>query len=892
MPKSKILLKDPQKKKKSHKVPILHSIEAFSSTPSLKILTQPSTGRSAALTRDTQSQASSPNTIREELRSGQLSPSSRDSLKIENLLKYSLKRFKNEKLELAKIKEFTELWKNKRKKKIQDYNLNTRIENKCKSFFKGLRPKTAWESPTAKERTLQTPQVLSKHTATSSLERRANIGLEYYQLKSPRNTTPKNLQIAKKSIKPEKPVESKKKITEFIKKKRKERLKKLKKSKELEEENEIKRLAELMKLERKTKQLMKPQKKSQNSKLIIKKLLKKSKSKKSLKKIDEVPEILNKKSFCYSEDEEVQNIMQIRKLSPVDQEVNEGRQCMIFADSSDQTSQNISKDKLTQIAEKRVKSEELSLLGSSSMPIIELKSVSNDTSSDHSEKKQFFQRVESTRTRLNSPESRKKSKSLAKLMIFLKKQLRKTMKLPFNLLKYFKLISLTNSELSYCLRSVEGKTDLKSTKKFELDEMLNKYIQPQVDSEELEKIWERLEFKSLDSQGESNTLKIKERLSECKTQKLFLEPEESTMRQLNHTESKFDLPYIEELSPVSAEKPNFVDWKNEPLLEVKSQDEPVKARFVKKEDIYIQDEGSYLDEKVSNKELSVLSSPEFEEIEEFSSIKKKFFDAKIEAFVNPFDSYESNLSLDEENLIERVFDLLFNDLYLDAVHETAKNLCEKNDLKLVGNFKILVRSNDFFTKDEAVRMYIEQAWGRICLNEVKKLFDNQDLYLEQLGNCRLTPAEHFFRSVMIPTDKNVMDYANIIHNKMIDAFMKFELFSLFNKLCPPPWKAGMLNARKIDFESFIHIIIFNATELCKIASGKIPTLDMIKEDGLIDEDTLQSAREQGLESILAFDIEHDESDWIDYNEEEQIELFNISDFILHDLIEEMQILIS
>ena len=876
MHKPKNPFKSIQKKKRPSKVPILLYPEPFSSTPSLKILTQPSTGRSAAMTRDTHSHTSSPNTAREDFRSIQPSPSLRDSLKIDDLLKYSLKRFKSEKLELAKIKEFAELWKNKRKKKIQEYNLNTRIENKGKTSWKGLRPKTAWESPTAKDRSLQTPQVLSKHTATTSIERRANIGLEHYQLKSPRNTTPKNLQVAKKAPKDDNKEKSKKKIADFIKKKRKERKKNLKKTKEQEEENEIKRLAELMKLERITKKLMKPLKKSKKPKIIEKKIIKKCKSKKVIEKCEDIPEILNKRSICYSEDEEVLNIMQVRKLSSVDHEVNAGRQCIIFADSSEQISHDKSKDRISQLIEKRVKSEDLSLVVSSSMPIIELKSISNDTSSELSEKKLIFQRPESARLRANSKESKKKSQSLVKLLSQVKKLVNNSVKMPFVLLKYHKLSGLTYSELSYCLKNTFNKTELHSIKKFDLDKILNEYIQPQEDCKDLEDIWEKLEnLNSIDK-----TSKIK----------LFKEPSknELNLELAIDSENSLNEHGLSLVFESSDEVPIAIFNNGKPLPLVTLVEEPKKSSFINTEEILIQDERSSISDKVSGKESSFLVTPESEEIEEFSSISKQCISVKADIFINPFNTSESTLLFEEDEIVERVIYFLIKDLYLNAVHAAVSESYSKYNLQLLEKIKIVVRNNDFFTCEEAVKQHIVQAWNQISLKQVKVLFSNQDLFLEQLGNCRMTPAEHFLKSISIPICKNTMEYAVIIHNKMIDDFIKFELFKAFEIFCPSPWKSGVFISNKINFEELIQFILKSAGKLCKVTAGQIPTIEMVKSDGFVDEDLLQSAREQGLENILACDIELEEHSWSDYSVEEQVSLFELADFIFSSLIEEIK----
>ena len=141
-------------------------------------------------------------------------------------------------------------------------------------------------------------------------------------------------------------------------------------------------------------------KKSVKKKEKFSKKLKKCKSKINLK---ENKRKKIQKSECFSEDEEVFNIMQVRKTMNPAENLREGRECAIFGNFSNQHSNEI--ENATEIAnkvlEKREKNKDPSVIASSSMPIIELRSV-NDSSSDISEKKEtIMNKLEELKTRMN-----------------------------------------------------------------------------------------------------------------------------------------------------------------------------------------------------------------------------------------------------------------------------------------------------------------------------------------------------------------------------------------------------------------------------------------------------------------------------------------------------------
>jgi hypothetical protein len=895
MNKCKSSLKDLVKKKKIYKVPDI----PLSCTPSIKILNQATTGRSTAPTRDSQSYASSPHTARDDLRSFQASPFSKD-VKINTLLKESLKRFKSQKLELAKIKEFAEKWKKSRKKKLQDFNQVTRSENKVKSNSKTTRARTAWESP---DRPLETPQMISRQSGP--LDRRANIGLEFYNLRSPRNTTPKNLQEARKSAKKKesqpffkkdedvRPQGLKRKIADFMKKKRKERIKNQKKVKEFEEENEIKRLAQLMKVERAAKLMVKKKK-------VLKVKKNKKKDEKKIVKVDKVSdgnsEMNKRESFCYSVDEEVLNIMQVRKLEEVSGEVNTGRQCMIFADMS----QTLTADKIdtTEIVKKIIgkhaKSEEISKVISCSMPIIELKSISNESSSNQSEKI-LLKRVEKMRKRLKSPEILgKPEKNPSRLVHSLQKLLRKRKKRIFLQIRSFKGLSFnfsSENQKQSQFNSLERKQ--------ELDEILNKYIQSRETSEDLEKIWEKIEIncKVLENDDLSKTCKPPEeaKLSEgsnMETMKKVLSFESgSFVKPEENDDIDSFLSIVSESSEDQAEHVFF--YSSKPLQAVSPQTEPVKMQ---QDEIFIE-EGKSLNEGKSiiedfspQKESSFIVTPESEEVEEFSSVNS----FKVTSFsVRPFNTRDSSFVLTEEEVVEGAIFYLVNFLFQETLEDEVFEDFKKKNFQLLGNKASVIQDLCFFTSEFGVKQTSKKIWLSINEDLLKNLIFDPSFHLFNLGNFRekLADSEKFLKKTLISFEDSDIGYSRI-HNKAIFDLINLYLRKIRIERNPSPWKIGKFFIEKWNFDEIIQDFLKWTQDFCRVCSGKIPTNDMILMDGSLDEDLLQSVREQGLERILFFDIIESEPLWTDYETEEKMMIFDMADMVITDLIEEIESILA
>ena len=908
MNKCKTSCKELLKKKKIYKVPDLALAYPLSYTPSIKILSQVNTGRSTVPTRETQSYASSPHTAREDFRSFQTSPFPKDGIKIDNLLRHSLKRFKSQKLELAKIKEFAEKWKKSRKKKIQDYNQLTRSENKLKPSSKPSRAKTAWESPDHKDRPSETPQALSK--ATMPIDRRANIGLEFYNLKSPRNTTPKNLQETKKVQKKNLvEAQNKKKIADFIKKKRKQRLKEEKKIKENEEELEIKRLAQLMKVERAAKKNLKKKIKSHKVEKIGKSLKndegkkRKKELKKVLKVLEETHEEVKKNSICFSEDEEVQNIMQVRKLTENVNEVNNGRQCLIFGEASESIDglKVDTTDIVNKIMQGRVRSEDLSLVVSSSMPIIELKSISNESSSQLSEKVRL-QRVEKMIQKLKSQEILGKAeKNPTRLVKSLQKLLRKRKKRVFLSIKSFR--SCKPDSLSENLKtSLISQNHVQSPKE-ELDDVLNKYLQSREISEDLEKIWEKIEtnYKKIETFNKPEdlckTFKSGEGLnlnsegSILETMKILQVPSlenTSLIDQSEDNDQEIESPSL--LSIVSHSSELFEELLvfihlNQALDQIDFEPEPVFPFFFNKDLIFIEEGKSINEEFQGPKESSFILTPESEEIEEFSSVNN----FRTGDYVRPFNVSESTLMLDEEEIIEGTIHYLIKFIYLECVHAEVFEDFKLKNYQLLGNSPAVMQETCVFTSEYGIKQTSFKIWKSLNEDLLKSQIFDSKIHLFTLGNFpeNLKESEKIIQKALINYENPDFGFAKI-HNKCVFDLINSFLVLYRQEVNHPAWKLGKINEKTWNFNEMIKKFMKWGESFCRVCSGKIPTSDMVLPDGTLDEDLLQSVREQGLEQILYFDILEVEPSWIDYEQEENLMKTDVADIIVSDLIEEIE----
>lgn len=940
-------------------------INLNSRTPTLKIISNPINLQSFPILRETQSYASSPQHLIEEFKSIRPSPTPKEKCEIEALVKGSLKKFKSEKQELEKIKEIAKNWKETRKKKLEEYNVQTRIENKCKFKCETFRPRSAWGSPELKEPFYEEKHVCVRNSGLTLEKRRANIGLEYYNLKSPRNSTPKILQEKKEKCEKSKKFEEKKELEEFIMKKRKERKKVERVNKEKEEEEEFKRISQLVKVDRAAKKVLKKFKKIGKKKG---KILKRTKSKKKLLESSNDLNRINRRSRCYSEDEEVINIMQVRKLKTPEQNSREGRECVIFGNYS--SHQSDPSANITEIAnkvlEKHHKSQDFSKAASLSMPLIELKSISSDSSSDISEKKLDIQkRLEILKNRMKKAKGlANKSKNEVALEIDIGLDKLASWLKEFRLLGYFYSIKYFEKPEKYVetpqLSVVDMSKKLEqvknlSEKREELEAMLSKLASHQSASREgsvdMEKLWDNINltkntefFQSPEVLPPSTPVEDEVQMVRTSSGKPSNDPSYSIMDQLRKVhfpsteflsfgnigeatyEDLIDSPSLLSIvsNTSSEEYTSFVIFcpANLPCEKAKGLLEPIKPVFPTGCEILIDDgglsasiTGAVSEFTIAVKESESIATPEAEEIEEFSSIEFDFnFGQKKnptqvqEISMNPFNISET-LELDEDDIIAKVVLLLTKWVFSEAIHAVAYDEYKSVNFQLLGNALLILHQVEVRTGVSAVMNFVEKIWNFALRDEkdfvnimksqeltmkileiVSEYDSGKDLKIVPNGILELAESPSDL-SLSLSIGENVSAHVKA-HNKMIFDCLNEHLQKIWEKVSPPAWRVGVLFPQAIDVEKIVAEVNLAIRDNCVVAAGRIPSIAMIGENGVLDDTLLQKVRESGLSILLTQDIESKEKTWTNYEIDELQVQSDLAEIILELLLLETEQILS
>ena len=263
------------------------------------------------------------------------------------------------------------------KKQLQDLNKNTRAENYNRFRQEKFHPKYPWGTDERRITRVNDPKILKEAEELRKRRReerersksagRGRIGLDVLKLKRDHSKHQEEELPLKKP-----PKEKNKSILLFMKKQKKDRQKSREIQQERAREEENKRLLQLMELEKLTR--LHP-KRTKSSKASYKKYGKK----------DEAS--IEDSCINFSEDEEVMEILHgVRSATPDSYEIRpqinsfdykqSGRECMVFGvfpeSSSIETKGNITQI-VTDIVEKRVKTEESIPKASMTMPLADVK---------------------------------------------------------------------------------------------------------------------------------------------------------------------------------------------------------------------------------------------------------------------------------------------------------------------------------------------------------------------------------------------------------------------------------------------------------------------------------------------------------------------------------------
>lgn len=819
------------------------------------------------INRKTQSYASSPNYLSDLFKSYQSSPILKDSPRVEKLVKNTLKRFESEKADLEKIKEVALSFKESRQKKLKSYNLQTRIGNKVKSKVK--RPDNVWLSPEPKIFSLDSQKPKYRHPITSA-ERRANIGLEYFHLKSPRNLSPKDA----KEVKIQKCVgEGKKKgIEEYIKKKKKERVEKEKEIKRVTQENESKRVKLLVKIEKKAKNALKRNKKNRTKKKICPKIVPQS---------FEYAENKVKKRLFHSEDEEV-----FRIIHKNDSEKDDSHQLQNNDHRLKGThlSHGYDSSPLNSKLNVKLKTPKKSSEPNSKMPIVELLSVSHpsshSSSSELSEQKNLIQKqIKDIKFRLNS------------------------IKDPKNFPKTT-LLKAQNALKTVILKSI--------SEKFFLIKYFNEYIFNKLSresSEDMEKFWDKIEtFRSTEFLQDNDSISSLVPIDDgFKTSKQNSKrPSEENFEFFRKNSSGKSSVNICEVSHESSFNSLF-SWDEDKNIvfqrvsyyfqEVGDQSEPDKPEFSKLEkkeiEIFIDDASGSVKESLAynrdSGERSFLSTPEAEEVEEFNCADF-LIKIRVKEELDEASKLLDNLSYEE------TIDIILNELILEYLEETVKFEFTNTNFQLIGNNKCLVYDICVRTGVTAVLKFVEKLWAELDPIEISQQIADKSLHLNILLSFRQELKE-VYQSIVnqktlkklektINSDKEV-NQAVHFHNKAIFDTINEILLKISKEINPVPWKSGELNARGVELDKVFREVNSEVRRYCMVNAGRIANISFVNAEGVIDSELLQRVRENGLTCLLTAEIEQIEREWVDYEAEEHWTVDELSLFLLDELVFEV-----
>lgn len=854
---------------------------------------------SGVLNRKAKSYASSPHLITDYFRSHHSSPILKESPKIHKLVKNSLKKFKDEKVELEKIKEHALSWKQSRKKKLQKYNIKTRLENKAKvkSARFDFESKTndgidgvetadwpsSWNNGPAfisynpvfalnkVSENFNTNEGKIKKKSKSA-DRRANIGLEFFHLKTPKVLSPKNERVRKKSrekneikIKNEYKAKENKKLSKdtskkdiigFMERKRKERIVKNKQEKISQHENEVKRLKQLMKLEKEAKKVLKKKKlpKSLRSKFIPE----------SFERLKD-----KSKSICYSEDEEVIKIIHEKKsgsnTSAKNQDYIRIPVACIPSKPAKISSKSNPKMKL------RPKHSNPSEPNSSN-PIIELRSISRSSSSDLSEQKESLKkRIQDIKFRL--------------------KFFKDPMKIPTadvrkaqNLIG--KMIYRSVSENFFLIKHYENDKKRKSL----IESSLLSSNFSRHSSEDMEKIWDRLEFykpieflQDRDSLPPLTPIEEYGRLSKPNSKKpseeipMFLI---ESLKNINSCKGSIDIDevsqeYLDSSSKLSQDENIILEnvefkCKNLPLDYPIYQLEPEPYREKRKSDILIDDNS-----------VSVA-------FEGFGSFKDVDCIESLEEEIEEFDSVKVTAEAEESAIQEKVFTELSAIILYDLTYiEIEKDFNLKSSKKPEKQGQGFIEPN-VRTGVTSVCRLVEKIWLHLDpLTLMESIQDHLTSTPLQNSNLNLSLIPNSTLNFVSSDSPEPHTSPNLIHSQMVLDCVNSCLSNLVQETQPKFWQRGLMTSKSVDLDMIFRLVLKDIRKCSIINAGRIANISMINSDGVIDESLLQRIRENGLSAMLTGEIEDIEKEWVDYEADEISVSFEISDMVLSDLFTEL-----
>lgn len=235
-----------------------------------------------------------------------------------------------------------------------------------------------------------------------------------------------------------------------------------------------------------------------------------------------------------------------------------------------------------------------------------------------------------------------------------------------------------------------------------------------------------------------------------------------------------------------------------------------------------------------------------------------------------------------------VFHQVFQELLLNLAEEYEKNISNLGKSKVpIRHFNIFSSTvKHFLTDKDSLMRHLNRTLSdnnpEKIIKKIKKYWSNfnlifklDDFLLEKYRNF-----SYFLQSNSVRGDK----IKKIYRNFEIDVFN--EALSLtVNETVPKPWiyKFGC----EVNFEFLVREMKKILEKWVVIEAGKIPDASMLSCVGTLNEDILQTSRENNLEKIVALDMEEENELWVDLKYHETGLVLCLEDDILVDLIMEV-----
>lgn len=216
-----------------------------------------------------------------------------------------------------------------------------------------------------------------------------------------------------------------------------------------------------------------------------------------------------------------------------------------------------------------------------------------------------------------------------------------------------------------------------------------------------------------------------------------------------------------------------------------------------------------------------------------------------------------------------------------AVIAYAQGLFELS-IKNQGSFSSKVTEPLVQSPTEVLMVIQESEIGTFVLPQ----FTNRHPIIDSSVHLQLTQQK-----LQLQENTQVQE-AELIHSQMIfdtinEIHNKYKLYGA--KGLPLPWsnKSRSVQKQPISPQELVKNTLFEIKRSCALRMGVIPTGEMVIFNGTLDQELVDTLREESMGKALAEDLEAAEDKWVDYEFEEGQVKVDVSDMVLERLVVEI-----